>query len=1248
MLDGVVAEKKIETKSNSDLDDRKSLLLAEKGEIPDNETWETQLFQVYKGSASLRYPHIRPGDVTPQYTLEPSLLPLQEGVAVMPDTAQVSAYHTKERKGVIFTALGGRVELAIPNFEQTKAVGRLATMNIVSDQVSDTAGGQQTETMADQISAQTDDTEISAYLREPVVITLADGLQIMLGQGEYIKNKNDRNPKLRFWQTRLVFARQNLTNDFATELDQTGLLHAAEGQDIRLDDKKTGSISAAQALEILKEGGAREPEATETVEEKAAAEEQPEEEPQAVQPQKEQTQEEWKEFQPGDLTEDGFVKMEEAEYELKKEGDTFKEQYGKAKFRFMEIPYTIPLFDKKEFKGRTKPKEPNEAMQTFYVGPSGKLFAEFDEPIELSLIGDEKVEQYIVAAIRLEGASIKGSRLIAEKLRIDLGVESLPGEDNEEEQTAKKLFGKNVHGTFASLSAVDHIDDEGIHAAPGRKSLGRFEVSKFLGFLDAEGDYPSGRLKVAFENQKEADKPRLFSETVQNLMGDGLCLPILGPLAFEINISPSVSIGGSLSAELDRKKSFGEPLESGESMELSGKAGIAGEGKLNMAAGLALTPGLLSSVKLDLKLGSELSAGIGVTATADTALGLRDEKLKQTKPLDLDGKVEIDLQGTVSLSSNVKFFVFNATLFKVELWNKEVHIQPFQGHASRDVDAGGLTQGWHFETMGLSAKGLGQKTVEAMRNSQEFKMADEKKLEMSKEAADSLGKEVENAWTLLEELNRQNALSEDRAYLIDEKEKAALQNRIQTVTKEVEDKISRYMDALNQYKAQLYKKQEETQKNLEDARKEHSQCVEQDTIRQMAMRDVQRGGLLLEKYLPLSQEESKGMTPKKIERENEKRNKMAAIDFTIARALGIYDKAMDDQIYEYDMMARERNIENQVDKRQGNHRPGQEFIYPLFKELDEYQFLSGIRDGDKYRWGGADATLRYHTRFGRDSGEDERGYHINNYFHVLNYKKFYMESIPLSYRSDFIPIFTGKNAQGIRNYDFVRILLSGVYPKGTCDDDGNSLEGKPIQSLDTDRKTKLFKSIFKGTLSKEDKRTNFYRRLLGGDYQLETTQRDKMMVDVNKILQEVFGSNLDDMVADGNIDMNGKLKELDDKLETSKVDYINAKEKHYEVESAIMKVEKEQLRYQAKLFGLRYDVENSVKLEEGSVRAAKAAVNFVQEDYEAVAVGGKLPDLAVNGISEDSDVYKEMKKLEQEAFPERKNAMKALKAPIAQ
>ncbi len=1240
--------KKIKTKNKNGLKKGKAPA-APKQEAPNNAAWATQLFQVYNGSASLQYPRIEPGESTEQFILEPALLPLQEGVSVLPDKAQVSAYDTGEREGVVFTAFGGRVEFAVPNLGNAEAEAHLKAMNMIFDHYVmseitppplDFSNWQQVEPEQELIPVQTDETEISAYLSDTVVIEPVNGIRIELGEGEYTKNKNDRNPKLRFGKTRLVFTADNTEKECKAELDETGL-HTLGDVDVQLDKQKEDNISATQVVETLND-----------------RREEPEPE----------TPWEWKEFKPGDLTDDKFVEMGEAESEVVSI-DRAKGQLGKAKFRFNEIPYTIPFFNKRELKGKTKPKEAGDTMQDFFVDYGGKLYVDFDEPIELSLIGNEKIEQYIVATIVLEGASIKGSRLTAEKIRIDLGVAAKADDDDddddndkkdgseeesEDEGVVKKLFGKKIHGTFANTSAVSSIDNEGIHAAPGRKSLGAFGVSKFLGFLDVEGDYPTGHLEVSFEDQKKADKPKLFSETVQNLMGDGLCIPIFGPLAFEICISPSVSIGGSLSATLDRGKSFGDQLEPGESMDLAGKAEINGEGKLDMSAGLALSSGILGSAKVDIKVGSELTAGIGVEAKADTALGLRDGKIKQTKDLNLDGGVTIKLQGQVNLSSTVKFFIWKGTLFKVELFNKEISVQPFLGHASRDMEAEGLMQGWHFEAMKLSAKELGQEIVQAMRDSKELKKVDEKKLAMSEETAKLLGEEAESAWAILEELNRQKKLSEKYIYLTTEEEKAALQNKINEMTEKVENKISRYMGALKVYKAQLYKKQEVTQRHLDDARGEYAHCMAQDTIRQMAMENVQRGGFTLDKYLPMSKEESGEMSSKKIQKENENRNKMAAIDFTIARALGIYDRALDDQKYEYDMYAREQNFINRVDKKQGKKTSSQEYLYPLMKDIDELTFLRGTNDTDNFKWGGALETLRYHTQFAYDKNAEEHGHNIYNYFDVL-YKSMTPEDIPKGNRTDFLPIFREKDAQSnriryrtTRYYDFAKALMSGVYPQGACDDAGNLLEGKPIPNLDVDEKTKLYKNIFNGNLSKDDKIDNFLGRLfLGKDYAVETTQREKMMVDINKVFKELFDSNLDDMVAHGNIDMNEELRKLDDKIETSKVEYINAKEKHYEVESAIRRVEGEQAKYEHRLFNLRNDVQDAMKLDAGAARAARHAVNFMVKEYQSVAVGGKLPDLAIAGFDEDSDAYKKMKKFEEEAFPERKNAASALKTPVA-
>ena len=335
-----VSERKQQTNSGTDYEDREVLPSSVEEKIPDNKAWETQLLQVYGEKATLKYPQLRPGEVTMEHELDPRVLPLQEGVTVAPTTAQVSVYgggKSDAPQGVIFTALGGQVELAVSNFDQAKAQAELATMNIVTEKTPamDQTNMEPIQIKADQTMNQTDETEISAYLRDSVVLEPIEGIHIELSQGEYIRKKNDPNPKLKFWKTKLVIDTQNTEKDFETELDQTGL-HISEGQAVQLDEQEKGNTQAAQVLERLT-AVSREPE--KVIAEEPKIEECPEEE----QPKEEEKEEKRKEFTPGDVTADGFVKMEEAEYDPVKEGNSPNGKFGKGKFSFQEIPYHIPV-----------------------------------------------------------------------------------------------------------------------------------------------------------------------------------------------------------------------------------------------------------------------------------------------------------------------------------------------------------------------------------------------------------------------------------------------------------------------------------------------------------------------------------------------------------------------------------------------------------------------------------------------------------------------------------------------------------------------------------------------------------------------------------------------------------------------------------------------------------------------------------------------------------------------------------------
>ncbi len=314
MQGALTQEKKSNIQGDITVDEKFAMMnLPENINAGEAEPLETRLLDVYKGRAKLAYPRLEPGNATTQFTLEPEQLTLQDGLDVTPGTmaAQVSAYETGQdvrSEGVVYTALGGSVELSVSNFHQEHAAAELATMNIISEGAPD-AG----------------ETEISAYLKEPLVIEPMPGLRLELGQGEYIKHKNDLNPVLRFWQTRLIFDSQSMGEDFQTELDDTGL-HLAQGQDVQVDEQKPGGKAAAEVVETLKRRMVPEFEEQPQEEEKEQeAEEQPQVKPVPVAENKESEKEESDdedsdeevvEFgDPDSVTEDGFVSLKDIEYE---------------------------------------------------------------------------------------------------------------------------------------------------------------------------------------------------------------------------------------------------------------------------------------------------------------------------------------------------------------------------------------------------------------------------------------------------------------------------------------------------------------------------------------------------------------------------------------------------------------------------------------------------------------------------------------------------------------------------------------------------------------------------------------------------------------------------------------------------------------------------------------------------------------------------------------------------------------------
>ncbi len=1192
---------------------------------------ETRMLEVYEGMVKLEYPHIEPGRnaVTTEYSLQPDNLPLQDGVTVMPGAlgAQVSVYGEQgdaASQGVVFTALGGQVELALSNFEQAKGAAELATMNIVSSGTPDTG-----------------ETEISAYLREPFTVELMPNLSIELGQGEYIKHKDDPNPILKFWQTRLIFKAKGVTNDFETELDETGL-HLTKGQEVQVrepekEQVKESEQERAQELEQKLEDERKEGyHHALAVAKKLSEETMP-----GLGASEEEDTEELEVYEPVDHTEGNFVLLKNIEFEevqyVENKNDMLT---GRAKFEFNKIPFHIRRPNGKEYSGYTQTKKIGDEPMGFKYNDNGELYVEFNDPIELQVLPGEGSR--LIFKLILEDAEIKGSKLVAKKIRLDVGAASKgkkdddnDDEDEDDESLVKKMFGADISATMAMVNPASELNDKGIHVIEGGKTLGTFAVSDFLGFLSVEGDYPNGSLKVSLEKkaEKEAGKTKLLSETARDFFDNGLNIPLVGPLSFVFSISPKVSINGSLEAEVKRGTSFAKRLEPGENLDLSGKMSIGAKGELGMSAGLALSvPTVIASVaSIDLKVNTNMAAAIKAEAEAGTQLGITDAKnprLQQTDDLNMHGQVKVDLSGVIGMSSDVKFLVWKAQIFKVELAKKEWKLTPYEGKASRSKDAQGVLNGWNFEPMALTATAFGKKTLRDL-NRVGVDQEKAQQLAMSQAAAESIGKDVEEAWTTLEQLKEQK--SGGYVYAMDEEDQEALDQRITTMTAELKIKIENYYQALTQYQKDLDDKEKELKKQVETAREKQFQYMKTVEVKQQAMKDTQAGGFDLANYEPLKAEEHPDMQSKDIEEKNKQRKALAAVDFAIARVLGMFDNKLAEYKDEYDVLARERNMI--LEDRWSKGETTLEERYLMTDEMTDPYFLEkGLQN-----WGYTNQRFRAATSI------DQHG--IYSYYDVL------MEKVPVKKANAiFEPLFYEKKEKDgneieedkensieereyVRKYDMMQTLLNGRYPKGSYDAKGHLREGEAL-ALDAEDKKKIFIKLFSDTLSpiqKKMQKDGFYTDENGKPIRGRSA-RQAVKQESDTFYQQLFNLDIDQMIKSGNIDIGEALGGWDIKLQTAKEEYLSKVEEHLQATRACENVKAKKEEWKNKLTSLDGNVERGMRLDTNAPASAAAAVNFVDNEYGKLASGKTMLEAAAVNIDHRSMAYRELRNRAKDEF----------------
>lgn len=1224
---------------------------------------ETRMLEVYEGKVKLEYKHVEPGvdGVTREYSLQPEELTLQNGVTVTPSRldAQVSVYGDQmdpASQGVVFTALGGRARLELSNFDQAKGTAELATMNIISSGTPDTS-----------------ETEISAYLREPVTVELMTNLNIELGQGEYIRRKGDSNPILKFWQTRLTFKEKGVSNNFETELDENGL-HLTKGQEVQVEEPEKELVKESEKGQAKESEKKLEDERKEGYHNALAVakklnEETPQQDEQVPETENkgEKTQEVLEDentvvlevFEPDDHTEGNFVLLKEIEFEEVQEVEDDNERMtGTAKFEFNKIPFHIRRPNGKEYSGYTQTKNISDTPMGFEYNDNGELYVEFDDPIELQVLPDGV--KHLIFIISLEDAKITASKLTAGKIRVDVGVATKGQEeeddddddddddnnDEDDESLLKKLFGTNASATVAMVDPSSELDAEGIHIIEGGKTLGTFDVSGFMDFLDVHGDYPKGWLRVTLQKKADAkaSESNIFSQTAKDFMKEGLSIPIAGPLSFKLSVVPSVELNGKLSAELNRKKSFADEMKPGESVKLGGSMEVQGTGKLDMSAGLELgiTALIVNLASADVKVETKLAASIGTTAQADTALGITEagKGLQQTEDLVMTGEVHAGLSASAELSSNVKFLIWKAKLFTVELFNKEMTLTPYRGTATRDKDAHGLTNGWHFEQMGLTADAFGKKSVDKLRESAkaEKHAAD---LQMSKEAVQTLGDGVKEAWVILEQMKEQRTMS-DGMYIMEDSERILLDQKIGRMTVKMQRKLEDYQEALQRFENKQSNECTNLQEKVKQAWDAQYQCLNENVVKQQLLLDTARGGLDWSKYRPLTAQDRPNLAPGKVEKElkeeNKQRNQMAAIDVAIARVLGIRDNAVDRLKADYALFVQTENAVLAAKKLRGEE-----------KNTPFYQTLDGMNEIQEElffqkeigTWG---VSLDQLTAYTKLKGVRNK----TNYYEILQ------EHIPITNgsewrwsagRDDFKVSRKFKDAfrvkapgggfefQWMTKYKFMRMLLSGKYPEDCYDANGTPLGGKEAPAVTAEEKKAYYFNLFNDKLIQDEESTNDLNKWLGDkDSPINLTEREQAIKDINDTYKPALDSDIDTMVKKGHVSIEQKLEGLDQKLEDAKKEYLEKEKEYVQAIEVVGKIQQEKVDCEKKLQKLKENAKTALKMKSDAITRATDAVNFVEREGMDLTSGKAVYTVAAENLDKNSELVKELASKKQDLF----------------
>lgn len=555
------------------------------------------------------------------------------------------------------------------------------------------------------------------------------------------------------------------------------------------------------------------------------------------------------------FTKDGFAELETETMQFQKEEGETAKIVGKGKFKLSEIPYTLTTRKGKVLEGIAY--SPEEALEgiDYNIDSEGNLFADFeDEEAEMNLkkVLVKKFEngsESSIKQIKLSGLKIEDGYLKVSSLRMDLGSgieQELGKKENTDTKAVKNLkdiFGEcNFSATIANITENVQLTPKGIEIKQDDKyTLGTVGVEGLFGFLSGEIDYPEGTVGVSAEKGVETpEEPGFMNIKKLGNLAKGIYIPIpTTPLSVEIGIKPFASIGGKISAEISRGKSFGEPWLQ-EKEELTVKGGLEAEAKAGVEAFVGIAAGgRIASV--DLKLNGKMEAE--VKGSLELGTKLKKERGRKMQPEDdfkFSGGIEGGLKAGLSLSSDAKVLFWKKQLFEIKLAEKELGKLRFKGSGYKEKGAEGLGEGWNFEKMQFTAEFLKKKTQIDMEHGIKGSFTIRKaKLNKLENLLKNENESVKTAWSALEQLEEQK---KNMMYVLDAGEKKALEIQIQFLTANLEKKIKKCEELLEEQEKLLSNIEEGEKNKLEIAERKWKDANIRDKEAFYMMQAAEKGG----------------------------------------------------------------------------------------------------------------------------------------------------------------------------------------------------------------------------------------------------------------------------------------------------------------------------------------------------------------------------------------------------------------------